>query len=136
MIGLLAVILIAGYFVVRQVTPTRYRPPDVDWVCEECDHMFVAPVQWEPRSCTRCPGEAVRTYIYYDMSTGELVELYREKPLPGGDPAMMGPEDRLVKVPGGEWMRVDYRLEAEFGFPVRVSNPENLRYAPPGSDYR
>lgn len=135
-VGLLAVIVVAGYFIARQATPTRYRPPDVDWACEECDHMFTAPVQWETRDCPRCPGEAVRTYIYYDTAAGELIELYREKPAPDADPEMPGPEDRLVKVPGGEWRPVDYRIEAEYGFPVRVDNPEDLRYAPPGSEFR
>lgn len=135
-VGLLAVIIIAGYFIVKQITPTRYRPPDVDWACEQCDHMFTAPAQWETRECPRCPGEAVRAYVYYDTAAGELIELYREKPLPDADPEMMGPEDRLVKVPGGEWERVDYSVEAEYGFPVRVDNPEDLRYAPPGSEYR
>ncbi len=135
-VGLLVIIVLAGFFIVRQITPTRYRPPDVDWACEQCDHMFTAPVQWEPRACPRCPGEAVRSYIYYDTAKDELIELYREKPVPGADPAMMGPEDRLIKVPGGEWMRVDYNIEVQYGFPVRVANPGALRYAPPGSEYR
>ena len=134
-IGLLAVIVIAGYFVVRQITPTRYRPPDVDWACEECDHMFTAPVQWETRDCPVCPGEAVRTYIYYDTASGELIELYREKPHPDAGPEML-PEDRLVKEPGGEWRELDFRIETEYGFPVRVERPEDLRYAPPASEYR
>lgn len=135
-VGLLAVIVIAGYFIVRQAAPTRYRPPQVDWACEECDHMFTAPVQWGNRDCPRCPGEAVRTHIYYDTVTGELIEVYREKPAPGADPAMPDPDDRLVQVPGGEWQQVDYEQESLFGIPVEVDNAEYLRYAPPGSEYR
>lgn len=136
MVGLLAVIVIAGYFIVRQVTPARYTPPEVDWACEQCDHLFTAPYAWGTRDCPRCPGEAVRTHIFYDVSSGELVEVYREKPMADVDPEMMDPDERLVKVPGGEWHTVDYLVEAEYGFPVRVNNPENLRYAPPGSPHR
>ncbi len=137
-VGLLAIIVLAGFFIVRQMTPTSYRPPDVDWACEQCDHMFTAPVQLETMECPQCRGEAVGSYIYYDTEKGELVEIYREKeePLPGADPDMTGPEDRRVKVPGGEWMGVDFNFEDEYGFPVRVANPEALRYAPPGSEHR
>jgi hypothetical protein len=135
-VGLLIVIVIAGFFIYKQLAPTRYTPPDVDWVCEECDYMFSAPAQWETRECPTCGGEAVRTYIYYDTETEELVEVYREKPAPGADEMMDPMESRLVKVPGGEWHAFDLDAEAMTGFPVRVENPENLRYAPPGSEYR
>ncbi len=134
-IGLVAVIVIAGYFVIRQISPQRYTPPNADWACEECDHRFVAPIQIEPRECPRCPGEAVRTYMYYDTARNELIELYREKPHPDAHPEMIE-EDLVVKVPGGEWMEPDPRIEAEYGFPVPVENPEDLQYAPPGSEYR
>ncbi len=136
LVGLLAVILIAGYFIVRQVGSGRPSARGVDWVCEECDHTFIAPLQMETRDCPRCPGEAVRSFIFYNTETGELVELYREKPHPDAGPDMPMIEDPLVKEPGGEWRELDHRIQREYGFPVRVENPEVYTRAPPGSDYR
>ena len=136
-VGLLVIIVLAGFFIVRQIIPTKSRPLDVDWACEQCDHMFTAPEQLDNRDCPQCGGEAVRSYIYYDTAKGELVELYREKTMPGLDPDMLiGQEHRLIKVPGGEWMRIDYNIQFQYGFPVRVANPEALEYAPPGSEHR
>ena len=136
MVVLLVVIAVALAFVIKAAIPTRYRPPDVDWACESCDHLFVARSYPHPGTCPRrgCGGEVVRTYIYYDTSTGELVEVYRDRPGISDDP--MEPGSRLVKVPGGEWGEFDYRIEVESGFPVPVKRPQDLKYAPPGSEYR
>ena len=132
-----AVILIAGYFIVRQVMPQRYTPLGAGWVCEECDYGFAAPVQSETRDCPECGGEAVRSYLCYDMAREELIELYREKPHPQADPEYPDPRaDRIIKVPGGEWREVDPMIEIEYVFPVPVERPEDLMSAPPGSDYR
>ncbi len=135
-VGLLAVIVIAGYFIFRQAGGPGQRVANVDWACEECDHLFQAPAYFGTRDCPRCPGEAVRTYIYHDSATGDLFELYRQKPGPDADPEDIGPETMLIKVPGGEWEAYNFQVDVEYGFPVRFERPEDLRYAPPGSKLR
>lgn len=97
-IGLAAVIVIAGYFVVTRATPQRTAVRAADWVCEDCGHMFIARQETGVRRCPVCPGEAVRTYIYYDAAKDDLIELYREKPVEGADPRMTATE-RQVKIP-------------------------------------
>jgi hypothetical protein len=138
--SLLAVILISAYFIYKQQSPARYTPRGADWACEECGLLFTAPAIQGVRKCPECGGEAVRTYIYYNSGTDELIEVYREKyvkpaDLPPGDEA--DTMERLIKEPGGKWHRPDIKAEAERGgLPVDVDNPENLIYAPPGSKYR
>ncbi len=133
-IVLVAVIIVSLVVVVRHVTSGRSGPGEdmVDWVCEECEHFFVAPFTMGNLDCPECRGEAVKTYLFYDKATGELVELFREKP---ADPEREDGEI-LLKTPGGVWMREDRRIIEEYGWPVRVERPDDLEYAPPGSEHR
>lgn len=138
--GLIVVIVLAGFFIARQSgVGTGPRVPQADWACEECDHRFTDAIRLEPRECPVCGGEAVRSYMFYNEETGELVEVYRAKPDPDVDlEAMDLPAEAflLVKKPGEEWREPDERMEIEFGIPVRVEDARHLRPAPPGSRYR
>ncbi len=136
-VGILAVIAIAGFFIFRQAAPTRPASPGTDWVCLECDHTFIAPIQMDDRDCPVCPGRAVRTYIYYDTLNEELVEVYRERwEIPDYDAGYGGPARQYVKAPGGRWELFDEERTAHHGLPVIVERPGDLEYAPPGSEWR
>lgn len=130
--GLLAVILVTLVMVIRQVRGPVHPQERVDWVCEGCEHFFTAPYTPENSVCPLCGGESVKTYIFYDADAGELFEFFRERPIDPEEPD----RGELVKVPGGNWMRPDPGAEARYGFPVRPERTGDIRYAPPGSEYR
>lgn len=135
--GLVAVIAVAGLFVVLHLLPNEEGAPDWDWACVECEHTFVAEKQMLPRECPECEGEAVRSYLYYDALEERVIELYRERPDPGAEPELQyEPSHQLVQPPGGEWQRRDDRFEYDHGIPIPVERPEDLHPAPPGSEYR
>lgn len=133
--GLIAVIVIALFFVVRAALPKKYPRPLADWTCEEDGYKFVAPVEAGPIKCPKGGGEAVRT-IYYECSVhGHRFEAYRIKPAvpvakgeKGMLPQMYG---MLYKVPGGEWTK---SMEPpRIVCPHGNDDPATLKYSPPKS---
>lgn len=132
--------LVAGVFAVNYYRQPGYHPETemADWVCLEEGHAFVArpPANdWHERRCPTCGSHLARVFMYYNVKTGTLSELYREAVRPD---ASVPPdyEDFVVKTPDSQWRQKDSELELATGFPVVVPNSEDLRYAGPGSSYR
>ncbi len=133
-VGLIAVILISGFFVFRHLTQRAPIMAGTDWVCEECGQYFIAPLYGlgETPACPkfRCGGEVSMVTFFYDTKNNELVELYRMKFRPVGESGVLTPGDRLMKLPGGEWESFNERVELE------LEMQEGFVPAPPGSEYR
>ncbi len=131
---LLLVIAVVIAFMIKASRPKSYPRPMVDWTCEECDHRFVAEVHHDPRACPKCGGEAVRTLYYYCSVHDHIFEAYRIKRDPDMNREIIGPGmGMLYKLPGGEWTK---------GYPMEItcpegnSDPETLKYCPPGAEER
>ena len=132
---LILVIGIAIAFVIKAARPTRYQAPDVDWVCLECDHAFVAPGSSQSPACPKCAGESARRFMYYDSENDVVFEAYRRKNNPDAspdDPAQID-EMYLYKAPGGEWTT---REPEDIVSPDGVSDWDKLEYCPPDSEHR
>ncbi len=131
--GLIAVIAIAVFFVVRSAMPKRYPRPMADWTCLKDGYKFVAPAQPGPIKCPKDGGEAVRTVYYYDSVHGKRFEAYEMRPVPApagaAKEAPPGIYGMLYKVPGGKWMKSmePPRVISPYG----KTKPEELKYSPP-----
>lgn len=98
---LIAIIVVAVFFIVRPIRPSRPPLPVSNWTCEECDYRFVAPRSpgRAPIECQACGGLAVETQYFYCRACAHQFEGYRTKP-PVDEMALVG----IYKVPGGEWI--------------------------------
>jgi hypothetical protein len=131
--GLIAVIAIAVFFVVRAAMPKRYPRAMADWTCVNDGYKFVAPAQPGPIKCPKDGGEAVQTVYYYDSVHQKRFEAYETKPVPtpggaekGIPPGIYG---MFYKVPGGKWIKsmTPPRVVSPYG----KTNPNALKYSPP-----
>lgn len=110
--ALIAVIVIALSFVVKQAMPKRYRPPAVDWTCEACGYKFVKSSASSSAKCPECDKmEVVRSIYYKCEKCNEVFEAYRTK-MPALAGSQEGPEgmppemmEGLIKKPDGEWVK-------------------------------
>lgn len=142
-VGLIVVIVVALFFVIRAAMPRRYRPPDVDWTCEACDYRFIAASAPSPSECPECGEmEAVRSTYYECEECGTVFEAFRRKMPPvvaraeeyeGMPPMMM---EGLIKRPGEEWVKEmseeGMRMMEELSCPnCGNTDPTTLKYSPP-----
>jgi hypothetical protein len=108
----LAVLVVCGWMLFRPDGKPRaedlddYRRP---WVCEACDHRFLALPGPGRRTCPQCGREeAVQSVIYVCGACGAEFEAYRrvdhydEGAPPGPDGKVVLPLPHF-KRPGGEW---------------------------------
>ncbi len=137
---LLLVIAVAIAFAIKVSRPKQppYLRSMVDWTCEECGHRFVKEPQQDPRACPECSGEAVSTYYYYCSVHNHLFEAFRTKPDPDVDPNALRVSEtgKLRKFPGGEWTKYSLGYPIEITCPEGNSDPETLKYCPPGAEER
>ncbi|MCK4437302.1 hypothetical protein KAU86_05070 [bacterium] len=144
--GLIVIIVVALFFVIKQAMPKRYRPPKVDWTCEACGHQFIAPSVTSPTECPKCgKKEAVRSTYYECEKCGTVFEVYRSKmpPLPASTegsedipPEMMMEMEGLIKKPDGEWVKEmseeGRKITSELACPECGNNDRKaLKYSPP-----
>ncbi len=109
--GLIVVIIVALTFMVKSTMPKRYRPPDVNWICEDCGNQFIEAAASFPSECPQCGStEVVRSIKYKCEKCSSVFEAYRTK-MPRldtskEDPEGMPPEmiEGLIKKPDGKWV--------------------------------
>ncbi len=132
-VGLISIIVIALFFVIRTASPKKPSETMADWTCEKHGYQFVAPVQLGPIKCPKHGGEAVRT-VYYECSVhNHVFEAYRVKPAnpvrrrEENEQQTYEQEEMLYKVPDGEWTKEFPKIVCPHGNDDR----RTLKYSPP-----
>ncbi len=130
---LLLVIAVAIAFIIKASGPKPTPREMVDWRCEECDHRFVDEFQRGSRVCQECDGEAVRTLYYYCSVHDHVFEAYRTKADPDVERSAATWGGMLYKFPGEKWTKT---YPGKITCPEGNSDPETLKYCPPGAEER
>jgi len=119
----------------KKQAPTAAAPTaDRQWVCEACDHTFLAPPAKGVQQCPKCgKAAAVRSMTYKCGQCGKYFEAYRFLDCTGLA-APKGPDGKPVapglylKQKGGQWV-TDEEMLGERKCP-HCGNADESRMAP------
>ena len=80
---LVAVIVVALGFFIKNLIPKKTPRPDVFWLCEDCGVEFTGKTGIGPIDCVACAGqEAVRLIKYECLVHDHIFDAYLTKPEP------------------------------------------------------